>query len=291
MAIVHSPERCNEVIQRLEEGDQTERLSVLLWFHKATRQLALSKPGCRVVQKAMEKTGGPDRDLIIAELKDHIAELYESPHGNHVLSRAIELLPTAKTAFIISALVGHGIAVSKHRFGCRVLSRLIEHCTEEEQMGVLLNEVLAEADALARHTYGNFVVQAALEHITPARRSAVLRQLLPGFASLAMHRTGSLVAQRVLDYCDAEGQDLALCALLQAEGESSIAEIACSHYGSYVIEQLATLRQNHHAAQQAITKILASNMSYLATSRHAQRVIIAFGLDTTEQCEQLTSSC
>jgi mRNA-binding protein PUF3 len=294
MVLTEIPERCNQVIQWLEEGDQVSKLAVVIWFHKVTRQLALSKLGCRVVQKALEVTGGPDRDLIITELKDHIVELYESPHGNHVLSKAVEVLPAAHHSFVISGLLGQGVAVSKHRYGCRVMCRLIEH-NSEEQIGALLDESLAEADMLARHQYGTFVVQTALEHT--ARRSAILSQLLPGFPSLVMHRTGSLVSQRVLDYCSPVDQMKALRVMLDAEGENSIVEASCNHYGSYVLAQVANLRQKHPGHSEAevefrvnpaqeIERVLASNLQHLMSpgnEQHAQRVAMAFGLVPAEQ--------
>jgi hypothetical protein len=273
MVLLNNVEQSNDVIDQLESADQAEKHKILMWLLKAIRQLALSKSGCRIVQKAFEVAGGSDRDMIIAELKDHIVELYESPHGNHVLSRAIEVLPAAKTAFIISALRGRCTAVSTHRFGCRVVCRLIEHCVEE-QIGDLLDEVVLEADTLARHAYGNFIVQSTLEHMTVARRSAVLSRILPGFASMATHRTGSLVAQRALDYCDAQGQALAIQALYQ---QGSVVEIACSHYGSYVIEQVASLSSKHSSVHD-MAYIIASNLEELHASEHAQRVLIAFGL-------------
>jgi hypothetical protein len=276
LELAENQDLCSDVIRRLEEGDEVARLSVVLWFHKVTVQLALSKSGCRVVQKALEVTGGSDRELIIAQLKDNIKELYASPHGNYVLSRAIEVLPASRTTFISSALVGQAVTVSKHKFGCRVLCRLIEHCTEAE-IRSLLDEIVAEADMLAHHVYGNFVVQTTLEHGTDARRKAILSQVLPGFSALASHRTGSLVAQRVLDYCDVESQNLALSALLYAEGENSVVEVARSHYGSYVLEQLAGMQQRQPVVSD-IAQVLANNLDYLATSQHAERVVIAFGL-------------
>merc|ERR1712072_1634524 len=115
----------------------------------------------------------------------------------HVLSRAIETFPAAKNAFVVSALLGHGVAVSKHRFGCRIVCRLIEHCTED-QIGGLLDEALVQATILARHSFGNFVMQSVFEHASPARRSSMLSKLLPDLCALAMHRTGSLVVQRAL---------------------------------------------------------------------------------------------
>jgi len=275
-ALLNDPEQCNDVMAQLSSGDQVEQHRVLLWLQKVVRHLALSKMGCRIVQKAFEVASGADHDMLVAELKDHVVELYESPHGNYVLSRAIEILPAAKNNFVISALSGRWAGVSRHRFGCRVICRLLEHCSDE-QMGELLSVVVAEADTLARHAYGNFVVQSALEHALPGRRAAILLQILPDFGTLTMHRTGSLVAQRALNYCDVEGQGLAIQALLR----SSVVDVACSHYGSYVIEQVAGMRGNF-SSMQDMYGILAANLQQVHASEHGERVVLAFGLAPVE---------
>jgi len=280
LSLVNSPAQCTEVTEKLESGSNFERHNLLLQLHKATRQLALSKTGCRIVQKAIEVASAEDRELIIAELKDHVTELYESPHGNHVLSRAIEVLPAAKNSYIISALLGQCITVAKHRYGCRVLCRLIEHCTEEH-IGLLLDEVTTEAGMLALHAYGNFVIQTMLEHTSPARRSAVLSRVLPSFAALSMHRTGSLVAQRVLDYCDAVGQNSAVHVLLAGKDDVSLVDVACSRYGSFVLEQLAGMFHTLDSVQ-AAAQVLASDLPNLHSSEHARRVIVAFRLAPVE---------
>lgn len=287
MRLIDDQELCNSIVQHLDEADKVEKLAAVLWFHKESRKLALSKSGCRVIQKAFEVTGGSDRDLILAELKDHVTELYESPNGNHVLSKAIEVLPAAKSSFVISALLGRGPVVSKHRYGCRVVCRLIEHGTED-LMGSFLDEIQSDALSLSKHTFGNFAIQTALEHTSHDRRSAILTKLLPEFSSLAMHRTGSLVVQRALDYCNAQGQDVALRALLGAEGEHSIVEVACNHYGSYVLEQSAGLRSMQPAVS-AIETVLVAHLHRLCASQSGRRVVVAFGLASPEQIEQLST--
>merc|ERR1719487_1697017 len=106
--------------------------------------------------------------------------------------------------------------------------------------------------------------------------------MLPDIAALSMHRSGSLVVQRLLDYCDEDGKALAVNALLQGEDGCSIVEIACSHYGSYVIEQVAGLRQLY--ATQTVAFTLASNLHHLHISDHASRVVVAFGLGVYTEC-------
>merc|ERR1711865_867204 len=135
-----------------------------------------------------------------------------------------------------------------------------------------------EADSLARHTYGNFPLQSILEHASAALRSAALSHILPEFPTLAMHRTGSLIAQRSLDHGDSKSQSMALQILLQAEEKTSLLDVACSRYGSYVIEQIAGLwrDQSLRPLREDIVQILASNLPRLQASEHARRVLSAF---------------
>jgi hypothetical protein len=273
--VLDSPEVVAKITHCLESGSQDERHAILSELRAKMLQLALSRSGCRIVQKAIEVAGGTDREMILNQLKDHITQLYESPHGNHVLTRAIEVLPVAKAGFVISALTGRCITVAKHRFGCRVICRLIEHCGEA-QIYALLDELISESDMLARHVYGTYVVQSILEHMSPARRSAVLHNLLPNFVTLIMHRSGSLVVQRALDYCGREDQALVLDTLHKS---GSLVDIACSHFGSYVIEQLASMRYNHDVVA-SLSDVLMANIENLRASEHTERVISAFGLAT-----------
>ena len=76
----------------------------------------------------------------------HVQQALESPHANHVLQRAINLLAPSSVRFILDELMQcvHPVALARHPFGCRVLQRLIEHFPPEwlEQP---LREILQEA--------------------------------------------------------------------------------------------------------------------------------------------------
>ena len=48
--------------------------------------------GCRLVQRALALADDAGRVEIARELRGHICEVLESPHGNHVLQRIIELM-------------------------------------------------------------------------------------------------------------------------------------------------------------------------------------------------------
>jgi len=155
------------------------------------------------------------------------------------------------------------------------MCRLIEQCGEEGMKDVL-DEILADAYSLARHNWGNFVVQSIIENTSPVFRQALLWELLPNLVTLAMHRNGSRVAQRLFDFCDIAQQRSAMEALIKGTETCSLADVACCHYGSYVIAQLASYQQTHREAHE-IARTLGGHLPRLQSSEHAQEVLEAFG--------------
>eukprot|EP00930_Biecheleria_cincta_P054783 TRINITY_DN4118_c0_g1_i1.p1 TRINITY_DN4118_c0_g1~~TRINITY_DN4118_c0_g1_i1.p1 ORF type:complete len:454 (-),score=135.00 TRINITY_DN4118_c0_g1_i1:92-1453(-) len=224
------------LISRLEAEDTREASLELLL--KELLPMALNKDGCRVVQKALDVADSTQRSKLLAAIQPHVVSLYQSPHGNYVITKVIQQLPAANLGGIVSELEKQGFEeVAKHRFGCRVLERLIEHC-EEKDLIRLIEVVKAQAAVLSRHQYANFVVQHLFEH-SPSQRSALLSSFLKEVPQLAMHRHASHVVQRALSYSEKEDQHALIQTMLKAEGETTLEKVAVGRYGNYVVEQLA----------------------------------------------------
>merc|ERR1711957_986134 len=103
-------------------------------------------------------------------------------------------------------MLGQISFVARHRYGCRILERLIEHCDENRQLSSLLRELESQAESLSRHPFANFVIQHLLEHGSPDCRARIVQSLLPYLPMLAVHRTASHVVQRTLDYSNDEAR-------------------------------------------------------------------------------------
>jgi len=266
------PGGSTEVLRKLDDPSECDR--VLEELVRVAWRLALTRAGTRLVQKALDVARGPRRDALIAELAAHSVELYESAHGNHVLSRLVEVMPSAVLGPFVERLALKGVmSIAKHRFGCRVLERLIEHCSETE-LGSLLDEIIVMSETLSIHAYGNYVVQAIFEHCKDARKREVLLRLLPHMPRLAMHRTASHVVQRALDYTEEAYQRAIVDVLLRAPSPHSLVDIACSKYGSYVAQQLAAVR----GLQTEVARRLSAGLEELERTAHGQRVAQAFKL-------------
>merc|ERR1711988_1336486 len=111
-------------------------------------------------------------------LRGHVRPAMRSMYANYVLQKIIEVTPISKHSFIVEELNGFAIEVARHRFGCRILCRILEHGSlEDGRTAQLLQEVLDDAEALSRHTYGNFVIATILEFGLPQHRQQVAHVL------------------------------------------------------------------------------------------------------------------
>lgn len=87
-------------------------------------------------------------------------------------------------------------------------------------------------EALARHPFGNFVVQHIFEHGLPERKSRCFQLLLPHVLQHATHKTASNVVQRMLEHADVTSQALIADAFLAGQHDLSLETIAATR-GSY----------------------------------------------------------
>lgn len=63
------------------------------------------------------------------------------------VQKCIECVEPAALQFIINAFSGQVYALSTHPYGCRVIQRILEHCTPE-QTAPVLSELHAHTDQL-----------------------------------------------------------------------------------------------------------------------------------------------
>merc|ERR1719284_624344 len=112
------------MIQHLKAGgDQMQR--VVARIVGSVLRMAFEPYGCRVVQLALEVASAADKDAIVSELHGHVREAMLSPHANFVIQKVVEALPVASVSFVAKELATHAAEAARHRFGCRILCRLV----------------------------------------------------------------------------------------------------------------------------------------------------------------------
>ena len=98
-------------------------------------------------------------------------------NGNHVVQKCIETVEATRLQFIIDAFRGQVYNLSTHPYGCRVIQRILEHCTGDQTTPVL-EELHTHIEALIQDQYGNYVVQHVLDRGKPEDKSKIGEQEL-----------------------------------------------------------------------------------------------------------------
>jgi pumilio RNA-binding family len=128
-----------------------------------------------------------------------------------------------------------GVAqAARHRFGCRILQRLLEHC-QDSQVAPVVEDLMAEPLALASHKYGNYVMQHVLEFGRPevvSRLTYILGQHAPHMA--AGGHIGAVV-DKALAKAKIEHRQFLVSALLHQPEQLAI--MSCSRWGHRAVEE------------------------------------------------------
>lgn len=227
--------------------------------------------GCRLVQAVLQHASSSVVAELVEELHGHVADLVSSPHGNYVLQRTIEVMPAALSSFVAAELLGRGVVVARHRFGCRIFCRLLEHAASSPATCELMDEVLAEAMELSRHSYAHHVISAVLEHGLADQQQKVLACLNEDLLRHAQNRNASYVIEKAMSHSSDADRD-GLSSML-ADSPELIA-LAKHQFGSFVIRAL--LVRPCDARQRAITRLLEAK-DELQAGKFGQRVLEDMG--------------
>ena len=78
--------------------------------------------------------------LLVRELVGHVIPCVKDQNGNHVIQKCIEKVPNFLIQFIVEAFSTQVLRLSTHPYGCRVIQRLLEHCTDKQRVHLLVKD-------------------------------------------------------------------------------------------------------------------------------------------------------
>lgn len=267
-----SSERCTQLLAELQAATSLD----ICIFNEllAGCVLALSRDvlGCRVVQAALELCECQEALELLDGLRGHVRECVVSPHANYVIQKAVAQLPARTITFVAEELFGAAQRVVRHKYGCRIICRLVEFAGAEPSTLTLIEEVLVEAPELVCHSFGHHVIQSILEHGLARHRHIIAEALLQNSMKNAMHRCASFVLECALRHCSEEDKH----AIVAHFGDLATIELlARSQYGCYFAVTLLRMPGvDFEAGRQRIECFFDE----LMTTRHGQMVLVALGL-------------
>lgn len=276
-ALCRERSTCQEVLTRAR-ADSARRLGELGEVSIIGRvwQLSRDVAGCRLVQSALDKAEtDQQREALAAELRGHVWEALHCPHANHVLQKAVVVLRPEATRFVIEELLerpGGTVQASRHKYGCRVVQRLIEYCPPC-QTRAMVELLLQDLMSVARHPYGTYVIQKVLQHGLDAHREFIIKALRSDIASFASDANASAVLGATIQHCEQHAEELAT--MIVQDGRLLV-PMACSRLGHASIGHL--LEALPPKMYEEALRQLARERSALSASR--------FGLQVLEELVQ-----
>jgi len=260
-----------ELMRQLELGGDVMHKAVSSILGSVLR-MSLEPFGCRVVQQALDVAGPAEKDALVAELRNHVRLTISSPHANFVIQKVIEVLPVVSTSFVAEELATVAAEVAQHRFGCRVLSRLVEHhlCGNSACPAAndLIDELLLETDELIHHNFARHVLDLILEHGSASHKQRIAQTIRKNIFHHAKNRCASYVVEKSLALCSAADSH-AIASDLLADPEQFLM-LAMHECGMHVVKAVT---QTHSACVQKTQDLLLANVGRVKSSKYGKRLL------------------
>jgi pumilio RNA-binding family len=232
----------NYVLQKLiEVATPAQQTEVYETVKNNVLTMTLQTYGCRIVQKCLESFDRPTQDLITSELHGNVARCIQDQNGNHVIQKCIEIMPE-RAGFIVDSFRGVVHDLATHAYGCRVIQRVLEFCSEEQQSQIFV-ELRENIEALVCDQYGNYVIQHVLCHGTATQRADIIALLTPNSFIYSTHKFASNVVEKMYEHSNADQREAMLQALMQptSDGCSGLLNMMKDQYANYVIQKIIDL--------------------------------------------------
>jgi pumilio RNA-binding family len=209
----------NYVIQKLLDfGTSKMKTEIRDTLEGEMLPLSLQMYGCRVVQKSLETLDEEDLPRLLQEFRSDVLSCIHDQNGNHVIQKCIEILNCRANKaeslgdshraiflreqidFVVDDVLANATTLSCHPYGCRVLQRILEHCTEYKKTAIL-DEIKRCHRALLDDQYGNYVIQHVLQYGREEDRDSIVQIVVDfGLLGLARQKFASNVVEKLLKY-------------------------------------------------------------------------------------------
>lgn len=237
--------------------------------------LAMSRDGrgCRAVQNAIQEAENDDAlEALAGELRGHVREMIRCPHGNHVMQKLILALRPASLQFIVDEILQAGVfGIARHKYGCRIVERLVENCTAR-QIDPVVDALFTDFDVVSQSQYGHYVITHLLQNAEIHHRNRLREQIEKSVYALGVHAHGCAVLNVALNTGNSEErQRLAMKVSVHKE---IVLQMAGTRHGHAAVKHMLPALPFEH--RRDIEAVLAADTD-LVTTRYGRLVVASIG--------------
>jgi mRNA-binding protein PUF3 len=258
-------------MERLENGDPDDREKALNELRGNIKSLSFDAHGCLVVQSALKTCSTETQKSLVSELRGHVRTCIGDPHAIYVIECAVEFSTARIVSFIAKELHGAGATAAQHKYGCRVIQRLVEHFPDEQETVTLIDEVIGQAEDLLCHRWGHLILEKLMECGNSEQKHRIIIAILPKLAMVAGDENAARVIEQALKFGSLEDQEKIVDALLNLQVR--IAKLIESRGGCWVVKALLQLGEPFVEAVTSCKGFLRNTRAQLEGSKHGIKVL------------------
>ena len=140
--------------------------------------------GCCVLQRCIDHASGQQKVNLVRQITANSFHLVQDPFGNYVVQYILDLNEPSFTNPLCLGFQTKIAELSKQKFSSNVIEKCIR-CADMDTKRVMIEELMEseELEKLMRDSYGNYVIQTALEFAPPdlcVHLIEAMRPILPG---------------------------------------------------------------------------------------------------------------
>ncbi|CAD5185815.1 unnamed protein product [Musa acuminata subsp. malaccensis] len=201
--------------------------------------IAKDQRGCRFLQRKLDE-GKHQVDLIFNGVIDHAVELMVDPFGNYLMQKLLEVCSEEQLMEILLVLKedpADFVKISLNIHGTRAVQKLIDTLKTRQQIVLVISAIQPGFLDLIKDLNGSHVLQHCLESFAAEDNKFIFDAAMEHCVGIATHRHGCCVLQKYIAH--STGDHLAkLVAEISANGY----ELARDPFGNYVIQYVLDMK-------------------------------------------------
>ncbi|PSS17287.1 Pumilio 12 like [Actinidia chinensis var. chinensis] len=202
--------------------------------------LAKDQYGSRLLQTKFENPKKEEIDMVLFEVIEHIGELVRDQFGNYIIQKLVKVCNEKQRTLIVFAVTRTrlqfiSICLSPH--GTRVVQKLFEYITTQQQIFMVLSALKSGAVALATDPNGHHVIQHCLIRFSNEDNKYILNEIADDCFKVATNKYGCCVIQSCVEHFQGEYGER-----LVAEIIANALHLSEDRYGNYVVQHLLGFR-------------------------------------------------
>lgn len=154
--------------------------------------------GCCVLQRCIDHASGFQKVQLIRQITANSFHLVQDPFGNYVVQYILDLNEPSFTNPLCLGFAGKVPELSRQKFSSNVIEKCIR-CADMPTKRIMIEELMntEELEKMMRDSYGNYVIQTALEFAPPDLCIHLIESMRPILPAIRQTPYGRRIQSKV----------------------------------------------------------------------------------------------